>query len=424
MKISTFMRTTMCAILIGCFAAAQAKDITITYKEGLTFAIYAINTTEGIAKLKGFYDGTKEVKKFEVPKTITYKSGSKTYKLTVTKIGDNAFGGAECTEVVLPNTIVEIGDHAFFGMKKANIPSKVETIGSHAYEGVPFDNLKIPATCRHIAFGAFLDCKIGSLTFGGGDTPLTIDQAAFMKATVTSVVFPARLKKIDERAFHNCAKLQYVTFEGPVATIPVQCFEGCASLKYVSMVNGTAHIYGWAFSGCVSLTDFPWYPSLHEIGSHAFEGCALTSANFFEGLKYIGKEAFRGNASLKYVSFPSTLQSIDKECFYGCEALEEVASYAVTPPEVIIPSFPVCAPNVPITVPVGSVAAYMAADGWKRFDYRHYASSIEEVEVAPDTDAAVVRWYDLQGRPVDADRLGTGIYLKVTGSKVEKVVRK
>lgn len=421
MRISTLLRTVLCVSLFCCMTMVQAKDFTVTYEPNV-MAVYAVNTTEGIAKLKDFFDGTKKVKKFEVPKTINYKSGSKTYKLTVTKIGENAFGGAECTEVVLPNTIVEIGEHAFFGIKKVNMPTKVETIGSHAYEGVGFDELKIPATCREIAFGAFANCKIGSLVFAGGTVPLNIGQAAFMKSTITSVIFPARLKKISERAFSYCAKLQYVTFEGPVATIPAQCFEECTSLRYVSMVNGTTNIMSWAFSGCVSLTDFPWHPSLQYIGAHAFENCALVSANFFEGLLDIGWEAFCGNSKLKSISFPSTLQSIGEKCFYGCEALEEVTSYAVEPPAVDVPSFPLCAPNVPITVPVGSVSAYRAADGWKRFDYRYYESSIEDVEAGAGDSAAGVQWYDLQGRPVDADRLGTGFYLKAAGSKVEKVL--
>lgn len=412
----------LCVSFFCWITMAQAKDYTITYKENV-YAVYAVNTTEGIAKLKQFADGTKEVKKFEVPKTITYKNGSKTYKLTVTKIGERPFSASNCTEVVLPNTIVEIGASAFYDIKKVNIPSKVEAIGESAFEGCVFDGVKIPATCRYIGSNAFAESKIGSLTFGGGDTPLTVDQIAFRLANVTSVVFPARLKKIGDRAFHGCAKLQYVTFEGPVTTIPSQCFDGCSSLKYISMVNGTTEIEAWAFRGCTSLTDFPWHPSLRNVGIHAFEECALVGANFFEGLQSIGSESFRGNASLKSISFPSTLQYIGEECFYGCEALEQVTSYAVVPPEVNVPSFPLCAPNVPILVPVGSVAAYKAADGWKRFDYRYYASSIGDVGVTPD-NASGVQWYDLQGRPVDADCLGTGIYLKATGSKVEKVVLK
>lgn len=423
MRISTLLRTVLCVSLFCCMTMAQAKDFTVTYEPNV-MAVYAVNTTEGIAKLKDFFDGTKKVKKFEVPRTITYKSGSKTYKLTVTKIGENAFGGAECSTVILPNTIEEIGDLAFCGVKNVNVPSKVKIIGEQAYKGVTFESVKIPATCSRIDHFAFTETKIGSLTIAGGDTPLSIGQGAFMESNVAAVIIPARLKMIENRAFANCPKLQYITFEGPVSVIPFQCFTNCSALKYVSMVNGTSEIENHAFAGCSSLGDFPWSASLRTIGWNAFADCGLLSANFFEGLQTIGDGAFRGNAQLKTISFPSTLRAIGNECFYGCEALEEVNSYAAVPPQVDTPSFPLCAPVVPIIVPVNSVAAYKAADGWKRFDYRYYASSIGEVESDSAPADAGVQWYDLQGHPVDADRPGTGVYIRVSGSTVEKVVLK
>lgn len=426
MRKTTKLRAILIAAMIECFVSVPAKDYTINYGTN-NFAVYAVNTTDGIAKLKGYYDATKTVTTVEIPSKIKYKTGSKTYTLTVTKIGSNAFGGSEPTKVVLPNTIVEIGDLAFHNgtIKTVNIPTKVETIGEQAYRGITFESLKIPATCRSIGTGAFADTKIGSITFAsGGTSPLYIGQAAFNKSDITTVFLPARLNKLDYRAFAECRKLQSVTFEGPISEISDWCFMDCPALSYISMPNGTTAICQYAFAGCSSLSDFPWHPSIREIGPNAFEKAGLLAINFNEGLQTISFDAFRGNSKLTIISFPSTLQSIGTESFYGCEAIKDVTSRAIVPPTVYTPSFPVCVPTVPITVPVNSVAAYKAAPGWSRFDYRYY-SAIDNVAGDDSPEGAIpAEWYDIQGRRIVIEDLLPGVYIRICGSKTEKIIVK
>lgn len=421
MKFSKILRTLFATAMLLGFVTANAKDYTIKIAENIE-VVYAVNTSDKIAKLKGFYDATKTVKTFEVPSKITYKSGSKTYTLTVTKIGENAFGGSVPTKVVLPNTIVEIGSCAFYNgtIKTVNIPTKVEVIGELAYRDIKFDKVKIPATCRRIDHFAFYGAKIGELTFAsGGSVNLTIGQGAFQGSNITSVILPARLTKLENRAFALCKSLKAVTFQGPISEITEWCFMGCTSLSYVGMVNGTTHICQDAFADCKALTDFPWYPSIQTIDSEAFRATGLVTANFNEGLKSISIGAFKGCDKLTAISFPSTLEWIGQECFYGCEALKDVTARAIVPAEVSTPSFPICAMNVPILVPNGSVEAYKKAAGWSRFDYSHYAG-VDDILV-DEADESEAVWYDLNGRRVNADELAPGIYVKVTGNKTEKV---
>ena len=44
-----------------------------------------------------------------------------------------------------------------------------------------------------------------------------------------------------------------------------------------------------------------------------------------EKLETIGKEAFRGCTSLKYINLPDTIQSIGENAFEGCDNLTEIA---------------------------------------------------------------------------------------------------
>ena len=64
---------------------------------------------------------------------------------------------------------------------------------------------------------------------------------------------------------------------------------------------------------------------LTEIGDSAFWNCqSLRKAELPEGLKAIGKEAFRGCTSLEVVNFPVSITSICEYAFAGCKVLKVI----------------------------------------------------------------------------------------------------
>ena len=93
-------------------AVVSAKDYVVDETD--IKITYAVNTTDLIARVKKVetvYLSKRQ--SVEIPKTLKYKSGSKTYNLTVTKIGDNAFEHIDYKTIKLPNTITHIGKRAF-----------------------------------------------------------------------------------------------------------------------------------------------------------------------------------------------------------------------------------------------------------------------------------------------------------------------
>lgn len=118
MNISTgIMRAICMPALLALFApAAGAKDYSTTLADNVD-VVYAVNTSDLIARVKRVQNYNKSmVAKVEVPKTIKYKSGGKTYTLTVTKIGDGAFMDNEnLFTVSLPASLQSIGQNCFTG---------------------------------------------------------------------------------------------------------------------------------------------------------------------------------------------------------------------------------------------------------------------------------------------------------------------
>lgn len=115
-------------------AVASAKDYVVDETD--IKITYAVNTTDLIARVKKVetvYLSKRQ--SVEIPKTLKYKSGSKTYNLTVTKIGDNAFEHIDYKTIKLPNTITHIGKRAFAytSSPEINVPSQLQSIGEEAF---------------------------------------------------------------------------------------------------------------------------------------------------------------------------------------------------------------------------------------------------------------------------------------------------
>ena len=71
---------------------------------------------------------------------------------------------ADCKRIemiVLPNTIINIGDHAFAGCTRLytiTMRNNMLTIGDFAFHGVSAKRISLPATLTYIGESAFLNC--------------------------------------------------------------------------------------------------------------------------------------------------------------------------------------------------------------------------------------------------------------------------
>ncbi|MDO4511474.1 MAG: leucine-rich repeat protein [Bacteroidales bacterium] len=123
-----------------------------------------------------------------------------------------------------------------------------------------------------------------------------------------------------------------------------------------------------AFRDLVNFTNITIPNGVKTIGSQTFSYCnGLTKINLPEGLTTLGHGAFWGCSNLKQVTLPSTVTSM--ECaFWWCTSLSKMYCKAKTPIKTenyLFSNTPV--ESATLYVPIGSKAAYQAANGWNEF---------------------------------------------------------
>ena len=98
-----------------------------------------------------------------------------------------------------------------------------------------------------------------------------------------------------------------------------------------------------------------------------------TNVILSDGITTLGTQVF--GTQTTNVTLPSTLTSVGDALFLGCDDLQAVTCFAVTPPVITSGSSPmISTPNTAtLYVPAGSLSAYQDAPGWSVF------SNIEEI---------------------------------------------
>ncbi len=212
---------------------------------------------------------------------------------------------SDVTEVIIPESVTEIGDSAFedcTNLTSVTIPESVTKIGIEAFSGcTSLTSVTIPDSVTEIGGCAFSDCT-----------------------SLASVTIPDSVTKIGVSAFSGCASLTSVTIPEGVTEIN-GCFFGCTSLASVMIPKSVTMIGSFTFNGCKSLTSVTIPEDVTEIEESAFFGCeSLTSVTIPEGMTKIGEGAFEYCKGLTSVTIPEGVTKIGKSAFYGCTNLTSV----------------------------------------------------------------------------------------------------
>lgn len=136
-----------------------------------------------------------------------------------TKVPDNVCqGAAELMEVVIGDTVTEIGYYSFedcTSLYLAEIPSSVGTIGPGAFKNcTSLPSVVIPDSVSAIDAQTFEGCTaLSSVTIP--DSVIRINSRAFAGCSNLAVVaIPVSITNIGDEAFCDCMGLQSIEFEG------------------------------------------------------------------------------------------------------------------------------------------------------------------------------------------------------------------
>ena len=193
-------------------------------------------------------------------------------------------------EVVLPRSLKEIGDYAFYrcyNLVSVNIPVGVTSIGNSAFHDCrALSSITIHNSVTSIGDSVFSSCdKLTSVTMGNsvnniivclGEIPsltsvdvnnpnyCAIDGVMFDKNQTTiikyprgkqgaSYIIPNSVTRIGNAAFARCDKLTSVTIPNSVTRIEIFAFNECSSLTSVTIPDSVTSIEDKAFSNCDAL---------------------------------------------------------------------------------------------------------------------------------------------------------------------------
>ena len=311
LKLKSFMLGMMLLVT----ASASAYDFTVDGK------YYNIVDLQGLT-CEITYGDEKYTDDIVIPEYVEYDGNT----LTVVSIGEKAF--AECfdlSNVIIPNSVTEIGDSAFSrtSLDSIEIPNSVMVIGDYAFSGSYLRSLEIPNSVTVIGEGVFSGCSyLRSIEIPNSVT--VIGRAAFSDASLVSIEIPNSVMVIGEDAFSG-SSLRSIDIPNSVTEIGMDAFSNCRYLTSVVIGNSLKEMSVAMFMDCDSLTSVVIGNSVTVIGELAFGNCtSLTNISIPNSVKYISFDAFRNCTGLTSVEIGNSVTVIDSNAFYGCTSLTSV----------------------------------------------------------------------------------------------------
>ena len=169
---------------------------------------------------------------------------------SVTEIGFGAF--ENCTS--LKDIYVNITDLAAYSTKN-KMHEIIRRNIRLLVNGVEITELVIPNSVTEIGTSAFRDCtSLTSITIP--DSVTSIGKGAFYGCTsLTSITIPDSVTSIGDFAFNGCTSLTSITIPDSVTSIGDYAFSGCTSLTSVTIPDSVTSIRYQAFYSCGNLRE-------------------------------------------------------------------------------------------------------------------------------------------------------------------------
>ena len=225
-----FRAFSSCANLINIKIPNSIEEINLDAFNGCTNLKY--NASNG-----GLYLGNDVNKYIVLIDTETTDFTSFTISSTCRIIYQSAMLGCSQTSLTIPNSVVFIGEKAFFqcyDMETIILSTNLKSIGTEAfYRCTGLVNINLPESLAEIGSEAFAGCH-----------------------ALTKINIPSKIETLSPSIFSGCIKLETVTFSANsvLTTISTKAFYKCEALKNIVLPDSLVHISSYVFDGCEALT--------------------------------------------------------------------------------------------------------------------------------------------------------------------------
>ena len=311
-------------------------------------------------------------------------------------LGNAMFAGCEkLIDIVLPKSIISIGDLAFWdcmNLESLVIPENVSSIGMDVFiECNKLSNVSVaegnqtfsaPANCNVLMEGTTLRNAFANSVIPKGTTAIganafrsyygnadfvvpegvvSIGNNAFAWSNIKSISLPSTLKRIDYGAF-SLTQLESITIPASVEFIGERILNHCSNLTTITVASDNPLFDSRDKSNAI----------IETATNTLIQGCKTTIIP--ESVTALGTTAFTECQDLISITIPKSITHIGDCAFMFCARLKDVYLLIEEPFAISQYAFPQIGEYYGLTttfhVPYGTKEAYLKADGWKEFkDY-------------------------------------------------------
>jgi hypothetical protein len=253
-------------------------------------------------------------------------------------------------QITIPDSVKRLGTGAFAqcsNLKSVHLPDTLQAINGQCFaDCVSLETIFLPIGVKSVGTGAFDGCQnLAAIDVDEDNAKLCSEngllynkyQSQLLRCPEGSRSFdlPELLSSLAPSAFAGCRHLTSIALPVYIINIPEYCFSDCAELQSVSLPPNLISIGHSAFEGCRKLKEISLPPTLQSIGDYAFSGCAaIEHIDLPQNLSEIGSSnpkenqkcgcSFYGCYSLKELSVPDKVSSLNEYCFGNCTSLQTI----------------------------------------------------------------------------------------------------
>ncbi|KAL7714057.1 hypothetical protein QTN25_008333 [Entamoeba marina] len=166
----------------------------------------------------------------------------------VHRIGNRCFANSKIHEVSIPQSQINSTSE----IETLIIPTSVVEIGDHCFEN---------------------SILLTSITLGDD---ISIGKSCFCSCSnLENVKLPSNLKVLESFTFSNCLMLKTIVIPTSVTCIGMRCFDACQSLQSIHLGDSLVELGCRCFQSCSSLTSITLPPTIQTIGDSCFLYCKI-----------------------------------------------------------------------------------------------------------------------------------------------------
>lgn len=235
-----------------------------------------------------------------IPKTVNYDG----YNYAVTAIAERAFSESKVTEVVIPNSVTELGCEAFLGcaeLKNVTLPLGLTEIPRECFLGTGLVNIAVPEGVKRVGRAAFEDCHL-----------------------LHTVMLPASLRVIEDFAFTDCFNLYEIYCAATIAPVVEghEAFDGVGEVDLVVPDYESIDSY-LASTGWGAENDFTLFPN-EDISLQVVAECESYCQDW-------QRVKLGNNLAYKVIDENDEIVTVTASDYCYLPALDHDATYTIVP---------------------------------------------------------------------------------------------